>query len=70
MNDFVKLVFDHSNELPDCWVCFKLASQKYNQTERCTVIKEQDKELVLTITLYRELLKIYVYFVKGCLRTL
>jgi hypothetical protein len=42
--------------LPDCWVCFGLASQKYNPTKRCTVVKEQDKELVLTITLYRELL--------------
>jgi hypothetical protein len=68
MNDFVKLVFDHNNELPDHWVCFGLVSQKYNPTERCTVVKEQDKELVLTITLYRELLKIHVYFVKECLR--
>jgi hypothetical protein len=70
MNDFVKLVFDHSNKFPDHWVSLGLASQKYNPTKKCTVVKEQDKELVLTITLYRELLKIHMYFVKGCHGTL
>jgi hypothetical protein len=51
--------------LPDCWVSFGLLSQKHNPSKRCTIIKEQDKELVIIVTLYRELLQIHMYLSKG-----